>query len=142
MNTYKCIFGDYLIYRVLHTTELRKDLTRRAERHTVTTVGIEYKTSLNHCSKFICRIGVDILIVESNKIFNFGWVIPLRGRPQLTHPPQFGTSGTATHWFSIDTPLIWNIRVCDTVLTIGLLCVEILIRVSMGVSKLAKPVCC
>ena len=67
--------------------------------------------------------------------FPWGW-------PQLTHPPQFGTSGTATHWFLINTPLIGNIRVCDTVLMIGLLCVVILIRVSMGVSKLAKPVCC
>ena len=65
----------------------------------------------------------------------------LRGRPQLTHPPQFGTSGTATHWFTIDTPLIWNVRVCDTVLTIGLLCVKNLLRVLMGMSKLAIPVC-
>ena len=65
----------------------------------------------------------------------------LRGWPQLTHPPQFGTSGTVTHWFTIDTPLIWNIKVCDTVLMIGLLCVKNLPRVSMGVSKLAIPMC-
>ena len=64
-----------------------------------------------------------------------------QGRPQLTHPPQFGMSGTVTHWFTIDTPLIWNVRVCDTVLMIGLLCVENLLKVSMGVSKLAIPVC-
>ena len=63
------------------------------------------------------------------------------GQPQLTHPPQFGMSGTATHWFTINTPLIWNIRVCNTVLMIGLLCVKNLLRVLMGVSKLAIPVC-
>ena len=48
---------------------------------------------------------------------------------------------TATHRFTIDTPLIWNVRVCNTVLMIRLLCVENLLRVSMGVSKLAIPVC-
>ena len=49
----------------------------------------------------------------------------MQGQPQLTHPPQFGTSGTVTHWFTIDTPLIWNVRVCDTVLMIWLLHQEI-----------------
>ena len=48
---------------------------------------------------------------------------------------------TLTHWFTTDTHLIWHVRVCDTVLTIGLLCVENLLKVSMGVSKLAIPVC-
>ena len=35
-----------------------------------------------------------------------------------------------THWHTIDTLPIWNVRVCDTVLRIGIMCVEILLRVS------------
>ena len=87
-----------------------------------------------------CAIGVlEILLLQ---IVHGGDHSHFLGMTTIDTPPQFGTSGTVTHWLPINTPLIWNIRVCDTVLMIGLLCVEILIRVSMGVSKLAKPVCC
>ena len=65
----------------------------------------------------------------------------MQGQPQLTHPPQFGMSGTATHWHTINTPLIWNVRVRDTVLRIGILCVEILLRVSLipGIERRNVP---
>ena len=65
------------------------------------------------------------------QVYFFASPQSFRGWPQLTHPPQFGMSGTATHWHTIDTPSIWNVRVHNTVLRIGILCVKILLRVSL-----------